>query len=73
MDARVAQRCKQTCGFEHPVVLKTWEVQRVGAVEDAIHATLKARGSKRPAPGTEWFNTTLDEIETILQFIRGAR
>ena len=69
-EARVAQQCKQTCCFEHPVVLKTWEVQRVAAVEDAIHSTLEARGSKRPAPGTEWFNTTLDEIEAIVKFVQ---
>lgn len=69
-DARVAQQCKQTCCFEYPVVLRTWEVSRVAAVEDAIHSTLEARGSKRRAPGTEWFDTTLEEIETIVQFIQ---
>jgi hypothetical protein len=69
-DARVIQQCKQTCCFEYPVVLKTWEVQRVAAVEDAIHSTLEARGSKRQAPGTEWFNTTLEEVETILKFVQ---
>jgi hypothetical protein len=69
-DARVAQQCKQTCCFENPVVLKIWEVQRVAAVEDAIHSTLEARGSKRQAPGTEWFDTTLAEIETIVKFVQ---
>ena len=67
---RVTQQCKQTCCFEYPVVLKTWEVQRVAAVEDAIHSTLEARGSKRRAPGTEWFDTTPEEIETIVKFIQ---
>jgi hypothetical protein len=71
-DARVTQQCKQTCCFESPVVLKTWEVQRVAAVEDAIHSTLKARGSKRQAPGTEWFDTTLEEIETIVKFVQST-
>lgn len=69
-DARVTQQCRQTCCFEYPVVLKKWEVLRVAAVEDAIHSTLEARGSKRQAPGTEWFDTTLEEIETIVQFIQ---
>jgi len=69
-DARVTQQCKQTCCFEHPVVLKTWQVQRVAAVEDAIHSILEARGSKRRAPGTEWFDTTLDEIESIVKFVQ---
>jgi hypothetical protein len=69
-EARVTQQCKQTCCFEYPVVLKTWEVQRVAAVEDAIHSTLEARGLKRPAPGSEWFDTTLEEIESIVKFVR---
>ena len=67
---RVTQQCRQACCFEHPVVLKTWEVERVAAVEDAIHSTLEARGSKRKAPGTEWFDTTLEEIETIVKFVQ---
>jgi T5orf172 domain len=66
---RVTQQCKQTCCFENPILLKTWEVQRVAAVEDAIHSTLEARGSERQAPGTEWFDTTLEEIDTIVKFV----
>ena len=69
-EARVNQQCKQTCCFEYPVVLRTWEVHRVAAVENAIHSTLEARGFKRRAPGTEWFDTTPEEIDSILQFIR---
>lgn len=69
-ETRVRQQCKQTCCFEYPVVLKLWEVQRVASVEHAIHSTLEARGSKRQAPGTEWFDTTVDEIETIVKFIQ---
>jgi T5orf172 domain-containing protein len=69
-EARVKQQCKATCCFEHPVVLKTWEVQRVAAVEDAIHAILEARGFKREAPGSEWFDTTLEEIDSILEFVQ---
>lgn len=69
-DARVIQQCKQTCCFEYPKVLMTWEVQRVAAVEDAIHSTLEARGSKRQAPGTEWFDTTVEEVESIVKFVQ---
>ena len=69
-DARVIQQCKQTCCFEYPKVLMTWEVQRVAAVEDAIHSTLEARGLKRQAPGTEWFDTTLEEVESIIKFVQ---
>jgi hypothetical protein len=68
-ETRVAQQCKQTCCFEYPVVLKTWEVRRVAAVEKAIHSTLDARGAKRESPGTEWFDTTIEEIDKILQFV----
>jgi hypothetical protein len=67
---RVKQQCKQTCCFEYPVILKAWEVQRVAAVESAIHSTLEARGSKRQAPGTEWFDTTLEEIEAVIKFVQ---
>jgi hypothetical protein len=67
---RVTQQCRQTCCFEYPIVLKTWEVQRVAAVEDAIQSTLEARGSKRQAPGNEWFDTTLEEVETIVAFVQ---
>lgn len=69
-DARVMQQCKQTCCFEYPIVLRSWEVQRVASVEDAIHSILEARGSKRPAPGTEWFDTTIEEIEAIVKFVQ---
>lgn len=69
-EARVAQQCKTTCCFEFPVILMTWEVQRVAAIEDAIHSTLDARGSKRQAPGTEWFDTTLEEVKSIVNFVQ---
>lgn len=71
-EARVNQQCKQTCCFENPIVLKTWEVQRVAAVEDAIHSTLEARGSKRNAPGREWFDTTIEEIDSIVKFVQSS-
>lgn len=67
---RVSQQCKNTCCFDFPKLLATWEVQRVAAVEDAIHSTLEARGFKRDAPGTEWFDTTLDEVEAIIKFVQ---
>ena len=70
--ARVSQQCRQTCCFEYPVILMTWEVQRVAAVEAAIHSTLEARGVKREAPGNEWFDTTLDEVGRIVEFVQPA-
>lgn len=71
-EARVTHQCKQTCCFEYPVILGTWEVQRVAAVENAIHSTLEARGSKRQSPGTEWFDTTLEEVESVIRFVQPA-
>ncbi len=70
VDGRVAYQCKGSATFEKPVVLGRWSVKRVGAVESAIHATLKSRGKWREnVPGTEWFDTTLTEIENIVTFI----
>lgn len=69
-EARVMQQCKTTCCFEYPVILGVWEVQRVASMEDAIHSTLEARGSKRQAPGTEWFDTTLEEIGSVIKFVQ---
>ena len=69
-EARVVQQCKQTCCFEYPKVLMTWEVQRVAAVEKSVHSMLEARGSKRHAPGNEWFDTTLEEVESIVKFVQ---
>ncbi|MDE2599273.1 MAG: GIY-YIG nuclease family protein [Rhodocyclaceae bacterium] len=69
-EARVMQQCKTTCCFEYPVILGVWEVQRVAAMEDAIHSTLEARGSKRHAPGAEWFDTTIHEVESVVKFVQ---
>lgn len=69
-EARVMQQCKTTCCFEYPTILGVWEVQRVAAMEDAIHSTLEARGSKRQSPGTEWFDTTFEEVESVIKFVQ---
>jgi hypothetical protein len=68
--ARVTQQCKTACFFEFPKLLMTWEVQRVAAVEGAIHSILEARGSKREAPGAEWFDTTPGEVKSIVDFVQ---
>lgn len=69
-EARVMQQCKATCCFEYPVLLGVWEVQRVAAMEKAIHLTLDARGVKRDSPGTEWFDTTIDEVDSVVRFVQ---
>ena len=74
VDARVADQCKGSAIFERPIVLKMWNVERVGPTERAIHDVLKARGKHREdAPGREWFDTTIAEIEKILGFILERR
>lgn len=70
VDGRVAHQCRGSATFENPVILGRWQVKRVGAVESAIHATLKSRGKWREnVPGTEWFDTTIPEVERILKFV----
>lgn len=70
VDARVTTQCRSSAAFDAPIVLGRWRVSRVGAVETAIHQTLKARGQWREhAPGTEWFDAKPTEIEAILKFI----
>lgn len=69
---RVAFQCRQSASFEPAKVLKSWKVKRVGPAELAVHNVLKARGRWREtAPGTEWFDTTVDEVESIVTFLNG--
>ena len=73
VEDRVTQQCKGSATFDNPVILGRWQVNRVGPTELAIHNVLKARGKWRESvPGTEWFNTTVAEVETILKFVSTA-
>ena len=70
VEARVQAQCKGSAIFQPPQTL--WRVQCANAVamERAIHAVLKVRGRHMDsAPGTEWFNTTVAEIEEIVAFL----
>ena len=70
VDARVADQVKGSASFEQPVILGRWQAKRVAPTELAIHNLLKARGRWREdAPGREWFDTTLDEIKSVIAFI----
>jgi hypothetical protein len=70
VEKRVEAQCKGSATFEKPVILGRWRVKRVGAVESAIHKVLQSRGKWREnAPGTEWFDTTVEEIQSIVTFI----
>jgi hypothetical protein len=70
VEFRVNSQCKQSATFENPIILGRWRVKRVGPMELAVHNVLKARGKWRESvPGTEWFDTTISEIEEIIDFV----
>jgi hypothetical protein len=70
VDERINDQAKGSAMFELPVVLGRWQATRIGPTEYAIHNVLKARGKWiEAAPGKEWFLTTMEEIEKIVQFI----
>lgn len=70
VEDRVSGQCKGSAIFEAPVILGSWKAKRVSHAERAIHSVLKAKGKWREkAPGEEWFDTTLAEIESIVMFL----
>lgn len=70
VEERVAFQCKGSATFDNPVILGRWQVKRVGPTEKAAHNVLKARGKWREnVPGTEWFDTTVAEVESIIAFV----
>ncbi len=70
VEERVSIQCKGSAAFDNPVILGKWQVKRVGPTELAIHNILKARGKWREnVPGIEWFDTTVSEIQSILEFV----
>lgn len=71
VELRVNTQYKQSSAtFDNPVILGRWKVKRVGPMELAVHNVLKARGKWREnVPSTEWFDTTLSEIEEIIGFV----
>jgi len=71
VEGRVSQQCKGSALFDNPVILRKWNVNRMSSFERAIHLTLETRGKWREGvPGKEWFDTTLEEVESIVQFIK---
>jgi len=74
VEHRVMSQCKGSAAFDNPVILGRWRVTRVGFVEAAVHKMLASRGKWREnVPGTEWFNTNVDEIQLILDFTGALR
>lgn len=69
-DKRVFTQCRQAASFEQPRILMTWPASRVRSLELAVHNILRVRGRWREdAPGKEWFDTTIEEIDAIVRFI----
>lgn len=74
VEARVAEQVKGSASFEPPIILGRWQVKRVGPSELAIHFVLKARNKWREnAPGREWFDATVAEVESIINFVSSER
>lgn len=70
VEKRVKFQCKGSAAFDNPTILDRWKVKRARAVESAIHSTLKSRSKWREnVPGTEWFDTTIGEIDAIVRFV----
>ena len=70
VEERVATQCRSSATFDNPVILGRWQVRRVGPTEKAVHNTLRARGKWREnVPGLEWFDTTVAEVQAIIDFV----
>lgn len=70
VEARILGQCRSSAAFDRPLILGRWPVKRVVVVESAIHQVLKARGLWREqALGSEWFDTRLEEVAEILNFV----
>ena len=70
VERRVTQQSRSSAVFQQTKNIKAWPVKNQGAAERAVHNVLRYRGRWRSdAPGVEWFNTTTDEIESIVVFL----
>jgi hypothetical protein len=71
VEERVADQCKGSAIFSPPKILKSWGVQKVSLTERTVQGLLKLSGQwKSDAPGSEWFVTTLAEVERILVIVQ---
>lgn len=67
---RVDDQCKGSAIFSPPQILKSWRVRKVSLTERTVQNLLKLSEQwKSDAPGTEWFITTLGEIERIVGIV----
>lgn len=71
VEERVADQCKGSAIFSSPKMLKSWGVQKVSLTERTVQGLLKLSGQwKSDAPGSEWFVTTLAEVERLLVIVQ---
>ncbi len=71
VEERVADQCKGSAIFSRPTILQSWQVQKVSLTERTVQNLLKLSGKwKSEAPGTEWFVTTLAEIERVIDLVK---
>jgi len=71
VEERVGDQCKGSAIFSQPKILKSWPVQKVALTERTLQNLLKLSGQwKSEAPGTEWFVTTLAEVERLLSIVQ---
>lgn len=71
-EARISQQV--TAMPEQPDILGAFEHHDTQNLERALHCVLTLRGKrKKDSPGAEWFVTTPDEIEALIQAILGVR
>ena len=71
VEDRVADQCRGSAIFSPPKILKSWPMQKVSLAERTVQNLLKLSGQwKSEAPGSEWFLTTLSEIERVLGIVQ---
>ena len=71
VDERITDQCKGSAIFSPPKLLKSWRMQKVSLTERTVQGLLKLSGQwKSDAPGSEWFVTTLAEIERVVGIVQ---
>lgn len=69
--ARIETQSRATGMPEEPEVAIVWRTDKPEAAEKLLHELLKFRGKHlADAPGTEWFQTSPDEIRQVIESIQ---
>lgn len=71
VEDRISDQCRGSAFFSRPRLLKSWHTNQVSLTERTVHGLLKLSGQwKSDAPGSEWFVTTVGEIERIIGIVQ---